>query len=64
MDLGRLRHGSGWGYFVGMAAVALHLAWQLVTFDLQRPDRNFMLFRANLWTGALLIASALAGTLL
>ncbi|MDM9558970.1 4-hydroxybenzoate octaprenyltransferase [Bordetella petrii] len=53
----------GWGYQAGMVAVAAHLAWQLYTFDLQRPDRNFMLFRANLWTGVLLIAAALAGTL-
>ncbi|AZY47784.1 4-hydroxybenzoate octaprenyltransferase [Bordetella avium] len=56
--------GMGWTYFVGMALVALHLTWQLLVFDLRRPDRNFMLFRANLWTGVLLIASALAGTLL
>ncbi|MBO1111407.1 4-hydroxybenzoate octaprenyltransferase [Bordetella petrii] len=56
--------GLGWGYQAGMAAVAVHLAWQLYTFDLQRPDRNFMLFRANLWTGALLVAAALAGTLI
>ncbi|WP_028354479.1 MULTISPECIES: 4-hydroxybenzoate octaprenyltransferase [Bordetella] len=55
--------GLGWGYQAGMVAVAAHLAWQLYTFDLQRPDRNFMLFRANLWTGVLLIAAALAGTL-
>src|SRR5690606_10495353 len=50
--------GLGWGYQAGMVAVAAHLAWQLYTFDLQRPDRNFMLFRANLWTGVLLIAAA------
>jgi len=53
----------GWGYFAGMGAVAIHLAWQLREFDLQRPERNFKLFRANLWTGVLLIAAALAGTL-
>lgn len=55
--------GLGWGYFAGMGAVAIHLAWQLREFDLQRPERNFKLFRANLWTGVLLIAAALAGTL-
>ena len=43
--------------------MAIHLAWQLREFDLQRPERNFKLFRANLWTGVLLIAAALAGTL-
>lgn len=47
-----------------MAAIAAHLAWQLKVFDIQRPDRNFMLFRANLWLGAILVAAALAGTLI
>ncbi|MVW71349.1 4-hydroxybenzoate octaprenyltransferase [Bordetella sp. 15P40C-2] len=56
--------GLHWAYQVGVAAVALHLAWQLYIFDLQRPERSFMLFRANLWTGVLLIAAALAGTLI
>lgn len=62
--------GAGWAmglspaYYVGMLAVGLHLGWQAWRFDLQRPDRNFGLFRANLWTGALLLAAALAGTLI
>ena len=56
--------GLSWAYFVGMAAVAIHLAWQSHRFDLSRPDRNFGLFRANLWTGVLLLLSALAGTLI
>lgn len=51
-------------YYVGMVAIALHLGWQMWRFDLQRPDRNFGLFRANLWTGALLLLAALAGTLI
>ena len=56
--------GMSWAYYVGIAAVALHLAWQLKVFDIQHPARNFRLFRANLWLGALLIAAALAGTLI
>ena len=56
--------GMSWAYYVGMAAIALHLAWQLKVFDIQRPDRNFKLFRANLWLGAILVAAALAGTLI
>lgn len=51
-------------YYIGMGAIAIHLFWQLAKFDLKRPEQNFMLFRANLWTGALLVAAALAGTLL
>jgi 4-hydroxybenzoate polyprenyltransferase len=53
--------GAGWGYAAGMAALAAHFGWQLALFDLQKPDRNFMLFRANLWVGVLMIAAALAG---
>ncbi|OZI54893.1 4-hydroxybenzoate octaprenyltransferase [Bordetella genomosp. 5] len=55
--------GLSWPYQVGMAAVALHLAWQLKEFDIRRPERGLALFRANLWTGVLLIVSAFAGTL-
>ena len=51
-------------YYLGMLAVALHLGWQAWRFDLQKPDRNFGLFRANLWTGVLLLAASLGGKLL
>ncbi|KAG4080795.1 hypothetical protein HA402_009966 [Bradysia odoriphaga] len=53
----------GWAYYLGIAAIAAHLGWQLSVFNLQRPDRNFMLFRANLWIGVLLVAAALGGAL-
>ena len=53
-----------WGYYVGIAIVAGHFLWQMRTFDLARPDRNFMLFRANIWVGVLLLAAALAGTVI
>jgi 4-hydroxybenzoate polyprenyltransferase len=55
---------EGWAYYVGMLALAVHFGWQLAVFDLQRPDRNFKLFRANLWVGVLLIAASLGGALL
>jgi 4-hydroxybenzoate polyprenyltransferase len=53
--------GAGWGYYAGMAALAAHFLWQMARFDLQKPDRNFMLFRSNLWAGVVLVAAALAG---
>lgn len=56
--------GAGGLYYAGMAVLAAHFFWQLAVFDLQRPDRNFMLFRANLWVGVVLIAAALGGALL
>lgn len=54
----------GWGYYVVMALIAAHFIWQMRVFSLARPDLNFMLFRANIWIGVLLIAAALAGTLI
>jgi 4-hydroxybenzoate polyprenyltransferase len=56
--------GLGPGYGAGLAIAGGHLLWQWLRFDLRRPERNFMLFRANLWVGVLLLAAALAGTLI
>ncbi|MGN6458643.1 MAG: 4-hydroxybenzoate octaprenyltransferase, partial [Achromobacter mucicolens] len=47
---------AGGFYYLGMIVLAAHFGWQLAVFDLQRPDRNFLLFRANLWVGVILIA--------
>jgi len=56
--------GMGWGYYIVLAVIAGHLAWQTLTFDADRPDRSFKLFRANMLVGVLLIVAALAGTLI
>ena len=53
-----------WPYYVVMAAIAAHFFWQMCVFSLSRPDRNFMLFRANMAVGVLLVVAALAGTVL
>ncbi|HEY0296729.1 MAG TPA: 4-hydroxybenzoate octaprenyltransferase [Bordetella sp.] len=55
---------AGWFYYLGMIALAVHFGWQMAVFDLQKPDRNFKLFRANLWVGVILIVAALGGALL
>lgn len=52
-----------WPYYVVMAAIAAHFIWQMRVFDVARPERNFMLFRANMAVGVLLLVAALAGTL-
>lgn len=52
-----------WGYFVGLVVVALHMAGQLLRFDLQQPALSHQLFKANVFTGLLLLLSALAGVL-
>ena len=53
-----------WGYYLVMAVIAAHFLWQMLLFSLKRPDRSFMLFRANIWVGVLMIVAALGGTLL
>ncbi len=56
--------GLSWAYFLILAIIAGHFIWQLRVFSLAHPDRNFMLFRANMTPGVLLIAAALGGTLI
>lgn len=53
-----------WAYYVVLAGIAAHFLWQMMVFNLARPDRNFMLFRANMGVGVLLVLAALAGTVL
>ncbi len=53
-----------WGYYLILAVIAGHFLWQMRLFNLARPDRNFMLFRANIWVGVLMIVAALGGTVL
>ncbi len=52
-----------WPYFVIMAFIGAHFAWQMYVFSISRPDHNFMLFRSNMAVGVLIIAASLAGTL-
>lgn len=54
--------GMLWPYYVVMALIAAHFVWQMRVFDVARPERSFMLFRANMLVGVLLIVAALAGT--
>ncbi len=52
------------GYFIFMAAIAVHFAWQIHRFDPKRPEFGLGLFRANMTVGVLLLLAALSGTLL
>src|SRR3546814_9601459 len=56
--------GMAWPYYVVIAAIAAHFFWQMCVFSLARPDRNLLLFRANMAVGVLLFVAALAGTVL
>lgn len=56
--------GMSWAYFIVMAAIGLHLAWQITQFDPRRRESGLPLFRANMTVGVLLVVAALGGTLL
>src|SRR5690606_30207953 len=56
--------GMDWPYYVVIAAIAAHFAWQMTVFSIQRPDRSFMLFRSNMAVGVMLVLAAMAGTVL
>ncbi|WP_421724613.1 4-hydroxybenzoate octaprenyltransferase [Bauldia sp.] len=51
--------GTGTAAYVGLAAAAVHLGWQVVTLDIDDPDRCLMLFRSNRDTGWILFAGLL-----
>jgi 4-hydroxybenzoate polyprenyltransferase len=51
----------GWPAWIGLAAVALHLAWQVRAVDLGDPADCLAKFRANRWIGWMLLAGILAG---
>ena len=51
---------SSW-YQAGLAVMGIHLTWQVIQFDLCRPDTNFRMFLSNITTGAMLAVIALVG---
>ncbi|MDJ0943758.1 MAG: 4-hydroxybenzoate octaprenyltransferase [Kiloniellales bacterium] len=59
-----LAAGLGMAYLVACAAVAVQLAWQVRTLDIDDPQSCIDRFRSNRWTGWLLCAGCLAETAL
>jgi 4-hydroxybenzoate polyprenyltransferase len=51
----------GAGYWIGLIAVAAHLAWQVITLDIDDPDGCLAKFKANRDTGLLVTAALLLG---
>lgn len=49
---------------IGVAAAALHAAWQIARFNADDPTRCLMLFRANRWFGLILVSAFLLDLLL
>jgi 4-hydroxybenzoate polyprenyltransferase len=56
--------GLGWPAMLAVAAVALHLTWQILTVDLDDPADCLTKFRSNRWVGWILLAGIVAGQLI
>jgi 4-hydroxybenzoate polyprenyltransferase len=48
--------GAGWASFVGLAAFAAHLSWQVRVIDIADPAQCLRLFKSNRDAGLLLFA--------
>lgn len=55
--------GVGWPGYLALAGVALHLAWQTATVDIDSPADCLAKFRSNRMIGWLLLAGIAAGRL-
>lgn len=55
--------GLGWPFYIGLAAVAGHLFWQVATVDIDDQPDCLTKFRSNRWLGWLLFAGIIAGQL-
>jgi 4-hydroxybenzoate polyprenyltransferase len=53
----------GWPAMLAVAAVALHLTWQILTVELDDPSDCLAKFRSNRWIGWLLLIGIIAGQL-
>jgi 4-hydroxybenzoate polyprenyltransferase len=56
IGLALLLAGSGWAAFAGLAAFALHLAWQVRVINIADPAQCLRLFKSNRDAGLLLFA--------
>ncbi|MET1027767.1 MAG: 4-hydroxybenzoate octaprenyltransferase [Dongiaceae bacterium] len=50
-----------WPAYLGLIAVAIHLAWQLLAVDLDQPKDCLAKFRSNRYLGLLLLIGIVAG---
>lgn len=52
--------GLAWPFYLGLAAVAAQLAWQVATVDIDDPGNCLVRFKSNRFVGWLLLAGILA----
>ncbi len=60
--LAGLAAGLDWPFWIGLAAVALQLLWQVADLKMDRPSDCLAKFKSNRFTGWLLLAGILAGS--
>jgi 4-hydroxybenzoate polyprenyltransferase len=53
--------GAGMLFYVGLLPVAVHLAWQIRTLDIDDPENCLARFRSNREAGLLVMIALLAG---
>lgn len=56
--------GAGWPVLLGLAAVGLHLAWQVASLEIDDPANCLLRFRSNRFVGWLLFAGILGAAML
>jgi 4-hydroxybenzoate polyprenyltransferase len=61
MLAGGLLAGLGIVFVVSLLVAGIHLAWQLISLDIDRPLLCLKLFKSNRDTGALIAAALLLG---
>ena len=62
-ELAMASAGLGWPAMLAVAAVALHLTWQILTVDLDVPADCLAKFHSNRWIGWILLIGIIAGQL-
>jgi 4-hydroxybenzoate polyprenyltransferase len=55
-----LAAGMAWPFYAGIAAVAVHFAWQIASLDIDDPGNCLVRFKANRYVGWLLLAGIVA----
>lgn len=53
--------GLGWGLYIGVVALVVHLLWQIRAVDINDPARCLLVFRSNSFIGWIVFLSIIAG---
>jgi 4-hydroxybenzoate polyprenyltransferase len=51
----------GPAYYISVGAAAAHIAWQLLTVDLDKPGDCMAKFKSNTWVGAIITCGVILG---